>query len=59
MARETGLSKSSVQRLWSAHADARHRLKGFERSKDSAFEEEVRDVIGLFTPPDRALALVR
>ena len=29
MARETGLSKSSVQRLWAAHAIAPHRLRSF------------------------------
>jgi len=34
MARETGLSKSSVQRLWSTHAIAPHRLKSFKLSKD-------------------------
>lgn len=58
MARETGLSKSSVQRLWSAHAIAPHRLKGFKLSKDLAFEEKFWDVVGLYlNPPDRALLL--
>ena len=58
MARETGLSKSSVQRLWSAHAIAPHRLKSFKLSKDLAFEEKFWDVVGLYLhPPDRALLL--
>ena len=58
MARETGLSKSSVQRLWSAHAIAPHRLKSFKLSKDLAFEEKFWDVVGLYlNPPDRALLL--
>jgi hypothetical protein len=58
MARATGLSKSSVQRLWSAHAIAPHRLKGFKLSKDLAFEEKFWDVVGLYlNPPDRALLL--
>jgi hypothetical protein len=58
MARETGLSKSSVQRLWSAHAIAPHRLKSFKLSQDLAFEEKFWDVVGLYlNPPDRALLL--
>ena len=58
MARETGLSKSSVQRLWSAHAIAPHRLKSFKLSKDLAFEEKFWDVVGLYLhPPARALLL--
>ena len=58
MARETGLSKSSVQRLWSAHAIAPHRLRSFKLSKDLAFEEKFWDVVGLYLhPPDRALLL--
>ena len=58
MARQTGLSKSSVQRLWSAHAIAPHRLKSFKLSKDLAFEEKFWDVVGLYlNPPDRALLL--
>ena len=58
MARETGLSKSSVQRLWSAHSIAPHRLKSFKLSKDLAFEEKFWDVVGLYlNPPDRALLL--
>ncbi len=58
MARETGLSKSSIQRLWSAHAIAPHRLKSFKLSKDLAFEEKFWDVVGLYlNSPDRALLL--
>jgi uncharacterized protein involved in copper resistance len=51
MARETGLSKSSVQRLWSAHAIAPHRLRSFKLSKDLAFEEKSWDAVGLQLPP--------
>ena len=58
MARETGLSKSSVQRLWSADSIAPHRLRSFKPSKDLAFEEKFWDVVGLYLhPPDRALLL--
>ena len=52
------MSKSSVQRLWSAHSIAPHRLKSFKLSKDLAFEEKFWDVVGLYlNPPDRALLL--
>ena len=49
MARETGLSKSSVQRLWSTHAIAPHRLKSFKLSKDLAFDEKFWDVVASFS----------
>jgi transposase len=58
IARETGLSKSSVHRLWAAHAIAPHRTRSFKLSKDLAFEEKFWDVVGLYLkPPDRALVL--
>src|SRR6476659_8393058 len=55
MARQSGMSKSSVQRLWSAHRIAPHRVRGFKLSKDLEFEEKFWDVVGLYLqPPDRA-----
>src|SRR4030095_2977306 len=58
MARETGLSKSSVQRLWAAHELQPHRVRDFKLSKDLQFEEKLWDVVGLYLdPPDRALVL--
>jgi transposase len=58
MASETGLSKSSVQRLWSAHGLQPHRVRDFKLSKDLQFEEKFWDVVGLYlNPPDRALVL--
>ena len=58
MARETGLSKSSVQRLWSAHQLQPHRVRAFKLSKDLQFEEKFWDLVGLYLdPPDRALVL--
>ncbi len=41
MASETGLSKSSVQRLWSAHRLPPHRVRDFKLSKDLQFEEKL------------------
>ena len=58
MACETGLSKSSVQRLWSAHKLQPHRVRDFKLSTDLQFEEKLWDVVGLYLdPPDRALVL--
>jgi transposase len=58
MACETGLSKSSVQRLWSAHDLKPHRVRGFKLSKDLRFEEKFWDVVGLYlNPPEQALVL--
>ena len=54
MASETGLSKSSVQRLWSAHKLQPYRVRDFKLSKDLRFEEKLWDVVGLYLdPPDR------
>ena len=56
MASETGLSKSSVQRLWSAHQLQPHRVRDFKLSKDLRFEEKFWDVVGLYLdPPEQAL----
>jgi hypothetical protein len=58
MASETGLSKSSVQRLWSAHKLQPHRVRDFKLSKDLQFEEKFWDVVGLYLdPPEQALVL--
>ena len=54
MASETGLSKSSVQGLWSAHQLQPHRVRDFKLSKDLRFEEKFWDVVGLdLDPPSR------
>jgi len=58
MARETGLSKSHVQRLWAAHDIQPHRVRTFKLSEDLHFEEKFWDVVGLYLhPPDRAVVL--
>ena len=58
MAREAGVSKSTVQRIWSHNEIKPHRLETFKISNDPNFEEKFWDVIGLYLdPPDRALVL--
>ena len=54
MAREAGVSKSTVQRIWSHNEIKPHRLETFKISNDPNFEEKFWDVIGLYLdPPER------
>ena len=58
MARESGLSVSTVQRIWRAFGLQPHRLETFKLSCDPDFVAKVRDVVGLYMePPDRAIVL--
>ena len=58
LARRTGLSQSTVSRIWRAFMLKPHRSETFKISKDPLFIEKVRDVVGLYlNPPDRALVL--
>ena len=58
MAEATGVSKSQVQRIWSAFAIQPHRQRTFKLSTDPFFVEKVRDIVGLYlNPPDKALVL--
>lgn len=58
MAKASGLSRSSVNRIWRAFALAPHRSDTFKLSKDPLFIEKVRDIVGLYlNPPDKALVL--
>ncbi|WP_431285575.1 IS630 family transposase [Humitalea sp. 24SJ18S-53] len=58
MARASGLSVSSVQRIWRAFGLQPHRLETFKLSTDPDFVAKVRDVVGLYmAPPERAVVL--
>ncbi len=58
MAGESGVSTSSVQRIWRAFGLQPHRSKTFKLSTDPLFIDKVRDVVGLYlNPPERALVL--
>ena len=58
MAEATGVSKSTVQRVWTAFHLQPHRQKHFQLSTDPFFVEKVRDIVGLYlNPPDHALVL--
>lgn len=57
-AEATGLSKSTVQRVWSAFGVQPHRQKHFKLSSDPFFVEKVIDITGLYlNPPDHAVVL--
>ena len=58
MAKASGLSVSSVHRIWQAFALQPHRRETFKLSTDPLFVEKVRDIVGLYLdPPERALVL--
>jgi putative transposase len=57
-AAETGVSKSTVQRIWSSFGVKPHRSRSFKLSTDPFFVEKVRDIVGLYlNPPTNALVL--
>jgi transposase len=56
MAKISGVSKASVQRIWDAHGLKPHLVKTFKLSNDPHFIEKLEDVIGLYmNPPEHAL----
>jgi transposase len=58
MARASGVSVTSVHRIWGAFGLQPHRVETFKLSSDPMFVEKVRDIVGLYLdPPDRALVL--
>lgn len=58
MAKASGLSVSSVQRIWRAFGLQPHRMETFKLSTDPNFVAKVRDVVGLYvSPPEHAIVL--
>ncbi len=58
MAKASGLSAATVQRIWRAFGLQPHRVETFKLSTDPDFVAKVRDVVGLYmAPPDRAVVL--
>jgi transposase len=58
MAAATGVSKSTVQQVWSARGLKPHRVETFKLSNDPQFEEKLVDVVGLYlNPPEKAIVL--
>jgi putative transposase len=58
MAGATGISKSTVQRVWSAFGLKPHRQDTFSLSTDPFFIEKLREIVGLYlNPPQNAVVL--
>jgi transposase len=58
MAKHSGLSKSTVGRIWKAFRLKPHLAETFKLSTDPLFIDKVRDVVGLYLdPPERAVVL--
>ena len=58
LAAQTGVSDSTVQRIWRAHGLKPHRLRSFKVSRDPKFVEKLEDIVGLYlSPPEHALVL--
>ena len=58
MAKASGLSHTTIRRIWTAFGLQPHRSQTFHLSGDPLFVEKVRDIIGLYlSPPDRAVVL--
>lgn len=58
MSAATGVSASTVQRIWHTFGLKPHRSETFKLSTDPNFVDKVHDVVGLYLdPPERALVL--
>ena len=58
MAAKVGVSKDTVQRVWSARGLKPHLVDTFKLSNDPRFEEKLVDVVGLYMdPPEQAIVL--
>lgn len=58
LAQASGVSRSTVSRIWRAFGLQPHRTETFKLSADPLFIEKVRDIVGLYLqPPDKALVL--
>jgi len=53
MAKHSGLSKSTVQKVWKARKIKPHRFETFKLSNDARFEEKLRDVVDLYLNPPK------
>ncbi|SNX74646.1 putative transposase [Cereibacter ovatus] len=58
MAAATGLSHTTIRRMWAAFGLQPHRSETFKLSTDPLFVDKVQDIVGLYmAPPNRAIVL--
>jgi transposase len=56
MAKATGLSESTIGRIWKSHGLKPHRVETFKLSNDREFETKLQDIVGLYlSPPENAV----
>jgi transposase len=56
MAKQMGVSRTTIHRIWRQHRLQPHRIETFKLSTDPHYVEKIRDVVGLYlNPPERAL----
>ena len=51
MAKEMGMSRTTINRIWNAFGLQPHRAESFKLSTDPFFVEKVRDIVGLYLDP--------
>ena len=58
MSAATGLSQSTIGRIWREHGLKPHRVDTFKLSSDPRFVEKLNDIVGLYVnPPEHAIVL--
>ena len=58
MAAATGVSDSSILRIWRAHGLKPHRVESFKLSNEPNFGQKLEAIVGLYmNPPDQAIVL--
>jgi transposase len=58
MSKATGVSPSTVSRIWRAHGLKPHLVRTFKLSNDPLFAEKLHDIVGLYVnPPEHAVVL--
>lgn len=58
MAAATGLSHTTIRRIWAAFGLQPHRSETFKLSTAPLFVDKVQDIVGLYpSPPNRAIIL--
>ena len=58
LAKEVGLSRATIHRMWQKYGLQPHRVETFKFSTDPDYDHKLADIVGLYLdPPERALVL--
>ncbi len=58
MAREAGVSESTVGRIWAAHGLKPRQVKSFKLTNDKKFEEKIEDIVGFYLSPPKNIIVL-